>query len=72
LDADFFAGVSLAFLPSDLGVLDAVAGLSVELVERDFFGLRRGRIERDGTGGERKAQEAFPVGAGAMAGNPKY
>jgi hypothetical protein len=42
---------------------DAVAGLSVGPVERDLFGLRRGRIQRDGTGDERKAQEAFPVGA---------
>jgi hypothetical protein len=59
LVGDLFAGVSV-----DLGVLDAVAGLTIELVERDLFGLRRGRIKRDGTGDERKAQKAFPVGAG--------
>jgi hypothetical protein len=59
LVGDFLAGVGI-----DLGVLDAVAGLPVELVEADLLGFRRGRIERDRTGDERKAQEAFPVGAG--------
>jgi hypothetical protein len=54
----------LACVGVDLGVLDAVAGLPVQLVERDLFGLRSGRIERDGTGDERKAQKAFPVRAG--------
>jgi hypothetical protein len=34
-----------------------------------LFGIGRGRVERDGTGDERKAKEAFPVGAGAMDGN---
>jgi hypothetical protein len=57
LVGDFLAGVSV-----HLGVLDTVAGLSVKLVKRDFFGLRRSRIVRYGTGDERKAQEAFPVG----------
>jgi hypothetical protein len=55
---------SLAGLGIDAGVLDAVAGVPVDLVEADLFGIGRGRIERDRAGDERKAQEAFPVGAG--------
>jgi hypothetical protein len=41
-----------------------VAGIPVDLVEADLFGIGGGRVERDGTGDERKAQKAFPVGAG--------
>ena len=40
---------------------------AVSDVKKDFAGLlgfRCGRIKRDGTGDERKAEEAFPVGAG--------
>ena len=44
----------LACVGVDLGVLDAVAGLPIELVERDLFGFRRGRIERYRTGDEGK------------------
>ena len=65
---DVLVGDLLAGIGVHLGVLDAVAGLPVELVERDLFGLRRGRIQRDRTGDERKAQEAFPVGAGGHGG----
>ena len=54
----FLAGVGV-----HARVLDAVAGVPVDLVEADLFGIGRGRIERDGTGDERKAQKAFPVGA---------
>ena len=61
---DVLVGDLLAGVGVDLGVLDAVAGLPVELVERDLLGFRRGRIQRDGTVDERKAQEAFPVSAG--------
>src|SRR6201996_2514143 len=51
---------------------DAVAGLPVELIERDLLGFRGGRVQRDGTGDERKAQEAFPVRArGHERGTPK-
>jgi hypothetical protein len=64
LKPDVFAGHRLAGLGIDAGVLDAVAGVPVDLVEADLFGIGRGRIERDRTGDERKAQEAFPVGAG--------
>src|SRR5207248_4305351 len=39
-------------------------GLPVDLVEADLFGIRCRRIEGNRTGHERKAQEAFPVGAG--------
>jgi hypothetical protein len=44
-------------------VLYAMVGISVDLAEADLFRIGRGRIERDGTGDERKAQEAFPIGA---------
>src|SRR3984957_15226261 len=61
---DVLVGDLLASIRVHLHVLDAMTGLSVELVEGDLLGLRRGRVERDGTGDERKAQEAFPIGAG--------
>ena len=61
LVGDFLAGVGV-----DLGVFDAVAGLAVDLVERDLLGIRRRRIEGDRTGHERKAQKTLPIGAGAM------
>src|SRR4029077_20783972 len=38
--------------------------LAVDLVEADFFGIRRRRIEGNRAGHERKAQKAFPVGTG--------
>src|SRR5450755_4964868 len=60
---DVFAGHLLAGLGIDAGVLDAVTRIAVDLVEADLFGIGSGRIERDGTGNERKAQEAFPDGA---------
>jgi hypothetical protein len=43
---DILVGDLLASIGIDLGVLDAMAGLPVELIEGDFFGFRRGRIER--------------------------
>ena len=61
LVGDFLAGVGI-----HLDVFDAVAGLLVQLVEGDLFGLRGGRIERDRTGDERKAQKAFQLARGAM------
>jgi hypothetical protein len=45
-------------------VLDAVAGVLVDLVETDLFGIGSGWIEREWTGDERQTQEAFPIGAG--------
>src|SRR2546423_14349589 len=39
-------------------------GLAVDLVEADLFGIRCRRKQGNRTGHERKAQEAFPVGAG--------
>ena len=70
---DVLVGDLLAGVGIHLGVLDAVAGLPVELVEGDLFGFRRGRIERYRTGDEGKTQEAFPVSAGGHdAGNSRY
>jgi len=40
-----------------------VAGIPVDLIEADFFGLGSGRIQSDRTGNEGKAQKALPVGA---------
>ena len=59
---DFLAGISV-----HLGVFDAMASLSVDLVEADFLEIRSGRIQSDRTGNKRKAQKAFPVGAGRPA-----
>jgi hypothetical protein len=62
---DGFAGYKavISGVRVDLGVLDAVAGFSVQLVERDLLGLGRGWIQRDWAGDEGQTQEAFPVGA---------
>src|SRR6185437_3785388 len=57
--SDFVAGIGI-----DLDVFDAVTGLAVDLVEADFFGVRRRRVKRDRAGHERKTEEAFPVGTG--------
>jgi len=47
---DVLVGDLLAGVRVDLGVLDAMAGPPIELVERDRFGFRRGRIQRYRTG----------------------
>ena len=60
---DVLVGDFLACVGVHLQVLDAVAGLPVELVERDLLALRGGRVQRDRTRDERKSEEAFPVGA---------
>src|SRR5262249_25990078 len=64
-------GHFLAAIRIDLGVFDAVAGLAVDLVEGNFFGIRRRRIKGDRAGHQRKAQKAFPVGAGGHENTPK-
>ena len=62
LVGDFLAGVGV-----DLGVFDAVAGLPVELIERDLLGFRGGWVQRDGTGDERQAKgKPFQFARGAM------
>ena len=68
---DVFVGDFLAGVGVDLGVFDAMAGLAVDLVERDLLGIRRCRIEGDRAGHERKAQKAFPVGAGGHGQTPR-
>src|SRR5205823_3988619 len=65
--SDLLAGIGV-----HLGIFDAVTGLPVELVERDLFGFRRGRIERYRTGDEGKTQKAFPVSAGSHVGELRY
>ncbi|MHC2698873.1 hypothetical protein ACVMHZ_002006 [Bradyrhizobium liaoningense] len=61
---DVLGGHLVAGLGVDLEVFDPVAGLAVDLVERDFFGIRGGRIERDRAGHERQTQKTLPIGAG--------
>jgi hypothetical protein len=55
---DLLAGVGV-----HLGVLDAVPGLPVQLVERDLLALRGGQVKRYRTGDEREAEKPFPIGA---------
>ncbi len=63
---DVLVGDFLAVVHVDLGVLDPVAGLAIELVERNLLTLRGGRIRRDRAGDEEQTQETFPIRAGAM------
>ena len=42
---DFLAGIGI-----DLGVFDAMAGLAIDLVEGDLFGIRGRRIKGDRAG----------------------
>jgi hypothetical protein len=69
---DVFGGDFLAGIGVDLHVFDAVAGVPVDLVEADLLGLGRGRVQSDRTGDERKAEEAFPVGAGGHGYSKRY
>ena len=69
---DVLVGDLLAGVGVHLHVLDAVAGLPVELVERDLLGLGGGRVQRDRAGDEGQTQEAFPVGARGHTQNSGY
>jgi hypothetical protein len=60
---DILVGDLVAGVGVHLHVLDAVAGLPVELVEADLLAFRGGWVQRDRTGDEGQTQEAFPVGA---------
>jgi hypothetical protein len=61
---DDVGGVDLVTaLRVDLPVLDAVAGILVELMETDLFPLTGRWIKRDRAGHERELQIAFPIGA---------
>src|SRR5262249_24667458 len=53
---DFLAGFDI-----DLAVFDPVAGLLVDLMEADFFPLRRRREQGDGTGDKRQFEVTLPV-----------
>jgi hypothetical protein len=64
LVGDLFAGFGIGS-----GILDPVAGVLVDLVERDFVGLGCGRIERNRTGDERQTQKTLPVGASSHTQN---
>ena len=48
----------------NLRVFDAVAGLSIDLVEADLFAIRRRRIEGDRASHEGEAQKAFQLARG--------
>ena len=60
----------VAGLGVDLPVVDAIAGLFVELMEADLFALGRRRKKRDGAGDERELQVAFPVRAWGHGSTP--
>jgi hypothetical protein len=44
-------------------LLEPVSGLPIDAIEADFFPQRRGRVESDWTGNERKPKIAIPVRA---------
>jgi hypothetical protein len=60
---DILVGHLVAGVGVHLEILDAVAGLPVELVEADLLALRGRRIERHRAGDQGQTQKAFPVGA---------
>jgi hypothetical protein len=66
---DFIAAADLFIIDDVAGfgvnhlLLKPIAGVFVDTVERDPFGARRRRIERDRTRHERQLEVAFPVGA---------
>ncbi len=64
---DVFGGDFLAGIGVDLGIFDAVAGLAVDLVEADLFGIRRRRIQGDRTGTSERRKKPFQLARGAMA-----
>jgi tetrahydromethanopterin S-methyltransferase subunit H len=47
-----------------------MAGVLVDLIEADFFGIGSGRIQSYRTSNKGKAQKAFPVGTGAIKNTP--
>ena len=59
---DVFVGDFLAGVGIDLGLFDAMAGVPVDLIEADLFGIGSGRIQSDRTSNKGKAQKALPVG----------
>src|SRR5882757_8840035 len=44
-------------------VFNAVASVSVDLIEADLFGIGGGRVQRDRTGDEGQTKEPFPIGS---------
>src|SRR5882757_11019906 len=44
-------------------VFNAVASVSVDLIEADLFGIGGGRVQRDRTGDEGQTKETFPIGS---------
>src|SRR5882757_6888408 len=44
-------------------VFNAVASVSVDLIEADLFGIGGGRVQRDRTGDKGQAKETFPIGS---------
>src|SRR2546421_7579132 len=57
-------GLKLKCMTSALRMEAGALWRLADLVEADFVGIGSGRIQSDRAGNERKAQEAFPVGAG--------
>src|SRR5215475_13848403 len=59
IGVDFFFAVGI-----DLAVFDPMTGLFVDLMEADFFALRRRGEERDRTRDQRQLEVALPIRAG--------
>src|SRR5882762_5077429 len=60
---DVFARVLLAGLGIHAAVFNAVASVSVDLIEADLFGIGGGRVQLDRTGDEGQTKETFPIGS---------
>jgi hypothetical protein len=60
---DVFARDLLAGLGIHAAVFNAVASVSVDLIEADLFGIGGGRVQRDRTGDKGQTKETFPIGS---------
>ena len=58
---DVIVGNILARVGIHLGIFDAVARPTVDLIEANLLGIGRGRTQSGRAGHKRKAQKAFPV-----------
>ena len=60
---DLVGGNFLACVGIDPEILDPVTGVPIYLIEADFLGVGRRRVQCDRIGDEGKAQKALPIGA---------
>jgi hypothetical protein len=62
---NFLAGISI-----DLGVFDAVASVTVDLVEAYFLGIGSGRIQSDRQVTSERRKKPFQLARGAISNTP--